>query len=125
MLQEERSEQSESEREKEKQKGDKKRVYLSLGKLRKELKEPGEDSGSEQDICEDLTEEEKGEIIELMEKHSLKVSEKQRPKMVTVKQGHRPIAPTPYCSKEEVGGPGCSTFCPEVWHTVRTEFQIT
>ncbi|EGV95615.1 Retrovirus-related Gag polyprotein [Cricetulus griseus] len=127
MLQEERSEQSESERTKEKQKRDKKRVYPSLGRLRKELKEPGEDSESEEDICEDedIMEEEEEEIIELMEKHSLKVSEKQRPKMATVKQGHRPIAPPPYCSKEEVGGPGCSTFCPEVWRTVRTELQVT
>ncbi|ERE66182.1 ig kappa chain V-I region [Cricetulus griseus] len=59
---------------KEKQKGNKKRVYPSLGEPRKELKEPGEDSESEQDICEDeyLTEDEEGEITELMEKHSLK-----------------------------------------------------
>ncbi|MEJ1280957.1 GATA zinc finger domain containing 1 [Cricetulus griseus] len=127
MLQEERSEQSESERKKEKRKGNKKRVYPSLGRLRKELKEPGEDSGSEQDICEDedLMEDEEGEIIELMEKHSLKIPEKQRPKMATVKQGHRPFAPPPYCSQEEVEAPGCSTFCPEVWCTVRTEFWIT
>ncbi|ERE73374.1 Retrovirus capsid, core containing protein [Cricetulus griseus] len=112
--------------ERKKRKGNKKRVYPSLGELRKELKEPGEDSESEQYICEneDLTEDEEGEIIELMEKHSLKVSEKQCPKMATVKQGHCPIAPPPYCSKEEVGAPGCSNFCPEVWRTVRTEFRI-
>ncbi|ERE74148.1 Retroviral matrix containing protein [Cricetulus griseus] len=105
MLQEERSEQSETEREKEKWKGNKKRVYPSLGDLRKELKEPGEDSESEQEICEDedLMEDEEGEIFELMEKHSFKVSEKQHPKMATVKQGHHPIAPPPYCLKEEVG----------------------
>ncbi|MEJ1278092.1 hypothetical protein NN561_009011 [Cricetulus griseus] len=103
MLQEERSEQSESEAGKEKRKGNKKRVYPSLGELRKKLKEPGEDSESEQNIYEDedLTEDEEGEIIELMEKHSLKVPEKQHPKMVTVKQGHRPTAPPPYCSQEE------------------------
>ncbi|ERE72155.1 hypothetical protein H671_6g15279 [Cricetulus griseus] len=87
MLQEERSEQSESEAGKEKWKGNKKRVYPSLGELRKELKEPGEDSESEEDIYEDedLTEDEEGEIVELMEKHSLKVPEKQCPKMATVK----------------------------------------
>ncbi|ERE73382.1 Retrovirus capsid, core containing protein [Cricetulus griseus] len=112
--------------ERKKWKGNKKQVYPSLGELRKELKEPGEDSESEQDICEDedLTEDEEGEIIELMEKHSLRVSEKQCPKMATVKQGHCPIAPPPYCSKEEVGASGCSTFCPEVWCTVCTEFWI-
>ncbi|ERE66066.1 putative Retrovirus-related Gag polyprotein [Cricetulus griseus] len=83
MLQEERSEQSESEAGKETRKGNKKRVYPSLGELREELKEPGEDSESEQEIHEDedLTEDEEGEITELMEKHSLKVPEKQRPKM--------------------------------------------
>ncbi|ERE72271.1 olfactory receptor [Cricetulus griseus] len=44
--------------------------------------------------------------------------------MVMVMQGHHPTAPPPYCSQEEVRVPGCSTFCPEVWRTVRTEFQI-
>ncbi|ERE69646.1 olfactory receptor [Cricetulus griseus] len=126
MLQEERSEQSESEAGKEKRKGNKKRVYPSLGELRKELKEPGEDSESEEDIyeAEDLTEDEEGDIIELMEKHSLKVPENQHPKIAALKQGHRPTAPPPYYIQEEVRVPGCSAFCPEEWRTVRTEFQI-
>ncbi|MEJ1271889.1 hypothetical protein NN561_002736 [Cricetulus griseus] len=120
MLQEERSEQSESEAGKEKWKGNKKRVYPSLAELRKEIKEPGEDSESEEEIYEDedLMEDEEGEIIELMEKHSLKVPGKQRPKIATVKKGHHPTVPPPYCSQEELRVPGCSTFCPEVWRTV-------
>ncbi|ERE84092.1 nuclear receptor-binding factor 2-like protein [Cricetulus griseus] len=69
-------------------------------------------------------EDEEGKIIELMEKHSLKVAEKQHLKMAAVKQGHHPTAPPPYCSQEEVRVPGCSTFCPEVWRTVGTEFRI-
>ncbi|ERE81759.1 hypothetical protein H671_2g7935 [Cricetulus griseus] len=103
LLQEERSKQSKSEAGKEKRKGNKKRVYPSLGELMKGLKEPGENSESEEDIYEDddLTEDEDGEIIELIEKHSLRIPEKQCPKMVAVKQGHCPTGPPPYCSQEE------------------------
>ncbi|ERE83438.1 Retroviral nucleocapsid protein Gag containing protein, partial [Cricetulus griseus] len=107
-------------------KGIRSESILLWERLSKELKEPGEDSESEEVIYEDedLTEDEEGEIIELMEKYSLKVPEKQRPEMATAKQGHRPTAPPPYCSQEEVRVPGCSTFCLEVCRTFRTEFQI-